>query len=301
MIAQGAIAEVEALLSRGLNPNLPVMRAIGVREIAAYLIRRCVAGGDHRCGPAGDAPLRQAPVHLVRPPAAPRVAAVRRGPDRSCAGTARSKRLGARHGLPQRRRRRPSPARGQARRDPRLRQPGPRPGAESARQRDRRRRRAARRFRKQVRGGSVRAGNCAPRGSGRLSGRRHDARARRNPRRALPRDRGRSAPRRRARLQPRPVGALRLRRAARRPRRLPARAQRARHRAAFALPAGQRHDLLVGGGAGQERQCPRHRPRLRPRDRQRPRRADRLQLRRGSRSRSIQRAGGGVGRRARSC
>jgi tRNA dimethylallyltransferase len=37
MIAQGAVAEVEALLSRGLNPSLPVMRAIGVREIAAYL------------------------------------------------------------------------------------------------------------------------------------------------------------------------------------------------------------------------------------------------------------------------
>lgn len=37
MIEQGAVAEVEALLARALNPNLPVMRAIGVREIAAYL------------------------------------------------------------------------------------------------------------------------------------------------------------------------------------------------------------------------------------------------------------------------
>jgi tRNA dimethylallyltransferase len=37
MMAHGAVAEVEALLSRGLDPNLPVMRAIGVREIAAYL------------------------------------------------------------------------------------------------------------------------------------------------------------------------------------------------------------------------------------------------------------------------
>jgi tRNA dimethylallyltransferase len=37
MIEQGAVAEVEALLTRALNPNLPVMRAIGVREIAAYL------------------------------------------------------------------------------------------------------------------------------------------------------------------------------------------------------------------------------------------------------------------------
>jgi tRNA dimethylallyltransferase len=37
MIDDGAVAEVEALLARKLNPNLPVMRAIGVREIGAYL------------------------------------------------------------------------------------------------------------------------------------------------------------------------------------------------------------------------------------------------------------------------
>ena len=37
MMEQGAIEEVQALLARGLNPNLPVMRGIGVREIAAYL------------------------------------------------------------------------------------------------------------------------------------------------------------------------------------------------------------------------------------------------------------------------
>jgi tRNA dimethylallyltransferase len=40
MIGQGAVAEVEALLARHLNPNLPVMRAIGVREIAGYLLGR---------------------------------------------------------------------------------------------------------------------------------------------------------------------------------------------------------------------------------------------------------------------
>ena len=33
----GAIEEVEMLLARGLDPNLPVMRAIGVREIAPFL------------------------------------------------------------------------------------------------------------------------------------------------------------------------------------------------------------------------------------------------------------------------
>ena len=37
MLGEGAIAEVEALLARGLDPALPVMRAIGVPEIAAYL------------------------------------------------------------------------------------------------------------------------------------------------------------------------------------------------------------------------------------------------------------------------
>jgi tRNA dimethylallyltransferase len=36
MVEHGAIEEVEALLARGLNPNLPVMRAIGVPEISAY-------------------------------------------------------------------------------------------------------------------------------------------------------------------------------------------------------------------------------------------------------------------------
>jgi tRNA dimethylallyltransferase len=38
MIDQGAVAEVEALLARRLNPSLPVMRAIGVRELSRYLL-----------------------------------------------------------------------------------------------------------------------------------------------------------------------------------------------------------------------------------------------------------------------
>ena len=37
MMERGAVAEVETLLTRHLNPDLPVMRAIGVPEIAAYL------------------------------------------------------------------------------------------------------------------------------------------------------------------------------------------------------------------------------------------------------------------------
>lgn len=37
MLQTGAVAEVEALLARDLDPDLPVMRAIGVPEIAAFL------------------------------------------------------------------------------------------------------------------------------------------------------------------------------------------------------------------------------------------------------------------------
>lgn len=37
MLKQGGVEEVEALLSRKLDPALPVMRAIGVREIAAMI------------------------------------------------------------------------------------------------------------------------------------------------------------------------------------------------------------------------------------------------------------------------
>ncbi len=37
MMASGALDEVQALLARALDPDLPVMRAIGVREIAAML------------------------------------------------------------------------------------------------------------------------------------------------------------------------------------------------------------------------------------------------------------------------
>ena len=38
MIEVGAVSEVEALIARKLNPNLPVMRAIGVPELTAYLL-----------------------------------------------------------------------------------------------------------------------------------------------------------------------------------------------------------------------------------------------------------------------
>lgn len=51
MIDSGAVSEVEALLTRQLNPNLPVMRAIGVPELSAYLrgetsLDRAIAAGQ---------------------------------------------------------------------------------------------------------------------------------------------------------------------------------------------------------------------------------------------------------------
>ncbi|WP_404480946.1 tRNA (adenosine(37)-N6)-dimethylallyltransferase MiaA [Novosphingobium sp. BL-52-GroH] len=41
MVERGALAEVEALLARGLDPAMPVMRAIGVPELAGVLAGTC--------------------------------------------------------------------------------------------------------------------------------------------------------------------------------------------------------------------------------------------------------------------
>ena len=51
MIELGALAEVEALLARNLDPKLPVMRAIGVREIGSHLrgevsLEQAIAAGQ---------------------------------------------------------------------------------------------------------------------------------------------------------------------------------------------------------------------------------------------------------------
>jgi tRNA dimethylallyltransferase len=40
MMEEGAIAEVEALLERGLDPTLPAMKALGVSELAALIAGR---------------------------------------------------------------------------------------------------------------------------------------------------------------------------------------------------------------------------------------------------------------------
>ena len=50
MLEQGAIGEVESLLARGLDPSLPVMRAIGVAEIAGYLRREWSLDEAHARG-----------------------------------------------------------------------------------------------------------------------------------------------------------------------------------------------------------------------------------------------------------
>jgi tRNA dimethylallyltransferase len=51
MVQQGAMAEVEALLARNLDSDLPVMRAIGVAELAAHLrgeatLEQAIAAGQ---------------------------------------------------------------------------------------------------------------------------------------------------------------------------------------------------------------------------------------------------------------
>ena len=51
MVQQGAVEEVTALLERGLHPNLPVMRGIGVAQIAAFLrseisLEQAIAAGQ---------------------------------------------------------------------------------------------------------------------------------------------------------------------------------------------------------------------------------------------------------------
>jgi tRNA dimethylallyltransferase len=58
MMGADGLAEVERLLSRGLNPLLPVMRAIGVREIAAFIAGECT--GEQACSAGKTATRRYA-------------------------------------------------------------------------------------------------------------------------------------------------------------------------------------------------------------------------------------------------
>lgn len=80
----GALAEVEALLARKLDPDLPVMRAIGVPEIAAFLAGTCTEAEALAAG--GQSTRRYAKRQYTwlrhQPPAAwPRIALQNSPPD----------------------------------------------------------------------------------------------------------------------------------------------------------------------------------------------------------------------------
>ena len=141
MLDGGAVAEVEALLARKLDPDLPVMRAIGVREIAAMLRGELTREQALAAGQLATRRYakRQYTWFAHQPPLDwPRFArAARRRHARRGAGPARRRGVARRHGLAARRRHRPCPACRQARRDHRLRQPGPGAGAQFEGQRDR--------------------------------------------------------------------------------------------------------------------------------------------------------------------
>ena len=57
MLAHGAAAEVEALLARDLDPSLPAMRALGVRELASWLVGKIDRDDGHCCGATSDSEL----------------------------------------------------------------------------------------------------------------------------------------------------------------------------------------------------------------------------------------------------
>ena len=82
MVDEGALGEVEALLARDLDPDLPVMRAIGVRELGALAVGRDEPRPGPRRRPDRHPPLCQAPIYLVRQPVPARLAALDRTPRR---------------------------------------------------------------------------------------------------------------------------------------------------------------------------------------------------------------------------
>ena len=67
MLRQGALAEAEALMRRGLDPALPVMRARRAAIDGAFA-RRAFARRGRRTRGARDPPLRQAAIHLGAAP-----------------------------------------------------------------------------------------------------------------------------------------------------------------------------------------------------------------------------------------
>ncbi len=68
MVHAGALAEVEALARRALDPALPAMKAIGVRPLLDHIAGRHLAGRGDRLDQDRNPPLRQAPGDVVPAP-----------------------------------------------------------------------------------------------------------------------------------------------------------------------------------------------------------------------------------------
>ena len=75
MVEAGALEEVKALAALKLDPQLPAMKAIGVRELQCRAARRDSHGRGDRARQDRDAAICQAPVDLVPPSARPALAA----------------------------------------------------------------------------------------------------------------------------------------------------------------------------------------------------------------------------------
>ena len=68
MVVDGAMAEVEALLALALDPALPALKAIGVRELGHGDRGPGHAGAGAEAGIDRDAPIRQAAIDMVPQP-----------------------------------------------------------------------------------------------------------------------------------------------------------------------------------------------------------------------------------------
>ena len=75
MIEAGALDEVKALAALGLDPELPAMKAIGVRELQAAMAGDDFDGRSDRARQDRDAAICQAPGDLVPASARPALAA----------------------------------------------------------------------------------------------------------------------------------------------------------------------------------------------------------------------------------
>jgi tRNA dimethylallyltransferase len=80
----GALAEVEALLARNLDPALPVMRAIGVPEVTDFLAGKCTEAGAIAAGSQATRRYAKRQYTWLRhqpPPAWPRITLQNSPPD----------------------------------------------------------------------------------------------------------------------------------------------------------------------------------------------------------------------------